>query len=542
MRGSVPKSLLKLEERIARSIAAPSEDKPTRLPTFPNLERTAVLGFTTTGTVTVGTEDYTQVPGQFLAVRDPGYPVWVNRPVVSSGVYSLYSSNTFSARVITGTETIAMRPFATDAYSNDTLSFTGMLNIDYYKHPVVHIGGVSYMLVGCGPDTGIPAFLEIFAAVGTAVNITGASITVDAYTFADGVRTLVLPSVGTRRDAVTPASPIVSFCYNLPSNVFAYRVTSATIAYATAATWTLNRISWGTSCTPPFTGVTYGTTTVLTAPTEAPTSASWLYSILPLCPPPEVEASSVPWQDVRCNAAAVLFTNVSRVLNKEGTAAGARVSTATFPAFTPSLWNGFSAVHPEDRYFGALENGLYTFTLPDAGSEVFRSVHHGLFDIVTIPSGTIPNTALCLTVDPTLWKYANCVALTDIDNTAATTLAYSLFRHTEFRTTSVLFDTGVAPYTLESYHSSQMALSKMGVFHENPVHLAAIANAAATAVRALWPVLRPYAQQAAAVVVPKVANWVAGKMGVKGDMTQKQMTMPSKSAKKKQAKQRKQKK
>ena len=65
-------------------------------------------------------------------------------------------------------------------------------------------------------------------------------------------------------------------------------------------------------------------------------------------------------------------------------------------------------------------------------------------------------------VDLDALAYFHPIVFSDIDAGTDTQLAVTVDRHIEFRATSVIFPLGVSTASLETYHSSQVALVNQG--------------------------------------------------------------------------------
>jgi hypothetical protein len=85
--------------------------------------------------------------------------------------------------------------------------------------------------------------------------------------------------------------------------------------------------------------------------------------MLPVFTPPEFGNSTLPYSRTRANATSALFTNVTAALNKEGTVLAARLKPSIIDMWSFGVAN-INSVHPQFRYFGPMEKGLYTFTSP----------------------------------------------------------------------------------------------------------------------------------------------------------------------------------
>ena len=194
---------------------------------------------------------------------------------------------------------------------------------------------------------------------------------------------------------------------------------------------------------------------------------------------PEYYNSVAPFRSTRLNASALLLTNVTKVLNKEGTVESSRV------IFNPDSGRTFmnadvpivSTSNPETRYFGALEKGAYTFTAPDQESLVFSTPYESVRvnDYLIGAGGSavpiIGKEALAerpvMNLNP---RYMNAIILTDLDMTDDSQLALTLDTHWEFRTISTLYQLDYSRMPIETYHAAMLAVMRAGLFYENNTH------------------------------------------------------------------------
>jgi hypothetical protein len=180
-------------------------------------------------------------------------------------------------------------------------------------------------------------------------------------------------------------------------------------------------------------------------------------------------------------------------------------------------------VYPKDRYFGAMENGLYTFTLPDSGAELYRDCLFPTNSALISPALVGSTNCKVGIFDLDKLGYANIILFTDI-NVGDTTLAVTIDRHIEFRSSSVLFPLGYSNLQLETYHNAQMALVQLGVFFENPLHMGLIAAAVGQAIRSVasyaYPIVREVGKSAIAAAGDKLLSMANRKLGA---MTQAHM-------------------
>jgi hypothetical protein len=155
-------------------------------------------------------------------------------------------------------------------------------------------------------------------------------------------------------------------------------------------------------------------------------------------------------------AAATLFTNVTKAINKEGTILAARLNPETV---NPFYFNAatFNDIHPAEKYFYGLEKGFYTYAPPSTDLTAFQDfVSHDQSGGVS-PLYRLDNNAM-----------VNAFLFSDPDG--ATALAVNLDFHIEFRNSSQLWPIGLSGMTLEALHQAQLALVSAGFFLDNPDH------------------------------------------------------------------------
>jgi len=228
-----------------------------------------------------------------------------------------------------------------------------------------------------------------------------------------------------------------------------------------------------------------------------------LTALFPIGLPPEFNNSTLPYASTRANAVAALFSNVSAVLNKEGTIRATRLPATAFNMFADWSANPmFTSSHPAETYFGPLEKGMYTFTLADGASTPFHDCRLDTLGGTAIPLFPISG-----------FEYVNCVLFSDLDAGTGTNLALTIDSHLEFRTNSALFQLGYSTVALEAYHLAQVALVGRGLFYENPTHMAVIGSLLRAAVAKVAPVAKTLAITAGQAVGSKLLSMARDKVG-----------------------------
>lgn len=185
--------------------------------------------------------------------------------------------------------------------------------------------------------------------------------------------------------------------------------------------------------------------------------ASTITTLVPAASPAEFANSALPWFSTRLTAVASLFTNVTQVLNKGGTALCGRIS--------PSVSNPFqvtqaqvNVLHPAEKAFLALETGAYTFCPPSTDIAQFWDY------TLNTNAGALPSPVYRLDND----AMVNHLFLTSAG--AIETMAITLDWHIEFRTSSALFQVGLSTMQLETLHTAQIGLASIGFFSPNDWH------------------------------------------------------------------------
>lgn len=466
---------------LAQAIAVPHEHRPQRTPSFPNLERTAVVPTVATGTLGVASA----IQRDFTLIRSPTFPLWTAcTPSVDTA--SLFYTATpaglngfCSLNAVGSACTFPPDPFTGYGSTGvDTPWTTAMLR----RYPLSRTKD-GRVFVPC-PTVGYASVRFSFSG-----SFTGQLFT--TFELWDGTGEITHYTVN-----VVAAGVNADFVDNVTLKGGFYRLHSIMVNNFSAGNVYLSTFSLG---------VTSGTN--LFAPTGLGLS---VYA--PLFAPPEFTSSRVPYGSTRANAAAVLLSNVTAVLDKEGTINCARVPRVTankafagVAASTSAFIALISSVYPKDRYFGPMEKGLYSYTLPDSSTDDF-------LDCVSDVIG--PDGAMMPVFQLESFEYVSLITFSDIGGSGST-LAVTQDVHLEFRSSSMLFPVGYSSTSLESYHMAQMALAQQGVFFENPIHLAAIGSLIRAAVTRIAPVVAPYARQAAIAVGNKLLGSAVSTLNTK---------------------------
>lgn len=436
-------------ESLAKQIALPAEYSPQRFPSFPALERTALMGFTQPATMDVPVGQDTKV----MLARQAAYPLWGQLSAtgesysVTWGCPSPQTSQAFGSRdlVVLDQVTAARVGNSTatttlPGVSGTTTAFTWpIVGEDYMSSPNPFV----YLPEGFAAHV-IVNFSTAAPAGGTA------TITIEEWQTpgqCSATAVTATLSTGNLGCAAVIAASSVTPRWLRPIN----------IDFAAGAAW-----AGGSIPTVSVTIVVYAGAGVYTASTTnygtVTVTPAAVRSMLPVVYPAEFVNSQLPWMSTRLTAAAALFTNVTQVLNKGGTVLAGRVNPATFNPWkvSKSVING---LHPAEKAFMPLETGLYTYCPPSTDmSEFWDYSLNTTAGAAATPVYRLDNAAM-----------VNVAFFTP--GSVAEALAINCSWHLEFRTSSALFQVGMSAVTLESLHQAQLALARVGFFFENPNHV-----------------------------------------------------------------------
>lgn len=453
-----PGNPLKNITGLARQIALPGEHVPLRFPSFPALERTAVMGFNQPASWAVSSS--AAATNAMTVFRQACYPVWADQtfPVgASTGYFALVD---YITDAIASSNAQAPAPLRS-AVSSWTLTARAASGTQcaYTGPPATQVS--TYPLFGkdtmCpGPEfTYVPAgctFTLVFTLGQAAVAATAWTVDLEQW-----------QSPG--ETGSTATSVLLSATGTIPiSN------------WGGSATFPANTSGWvrpkwvSTNSTGASPSAGYGVTLVISTGTATYTpsitnsgsvttaaTAVAFTTHLPLVYPSEFINSALPWYATRVTAAAVLGTNVTQILNKGGTILGGRISPAVQNAWTVTS-SYVSGLHPAEKAYLPMETGVYTYCPPST-------------DLVFFGDYTL-NTSIGAAVAP-LFLLSNDSMYNKLflkTGTVDETLACTVSWHIEFRTSSALFQVGLSAMTLEALHQAQLVLAEAGFFFENPEH------------------------------------------------------------------------
>jgi len=513
---------------LARQIALPGEHAPLRFPSFPALERTAVMGFNQPVTLSLPA----LTPVGITVFRQACFPVWADSasvgcygatwksvgdstigiateqyipiPVHPDSIISANRSATASLVGINGSNTVAPSfiPLGKDTEMGDG---------EWMYHAGGSFGVVVHGNVAALNFTLVDVVLDFWISPGEAVQI---PFSMDLLGGNLGVA-LTFSALGIQTGWYRPRSLRVSTLG--AQNLLTLSVTLASF--------------FG-----PLSGLLAYTPSVTTAGVLVASGASTRLAHIPLVTPTEFGNSRLPWFATRVTAAAMLGTNVSQVLNKGGTVLAGRLSPAVVNAFT-AIESNVTNLHPAEKAYLPLETGVYTYCPPSTDLVFFS-------DYSSVAGQFAPSQPLFILSNDSMYNKMFVTA-----SAVAETLACTVTWHIEFRTSSALFQIGLSAMTLESLHQAQLVLSESGYFFENPDHKPLLNRIIATAkkyapdvVGSLNPVAGRMLQSVLSRTLiprdgpknPKTTSAAAsGMVGKKAPKAKKPKVVPKKGKKKK---------
>lgn len=487
---------------LARQISLPGEHAPLRYPSFPALERTAVMGFNAPASLTVPSNTNTAL----TVFRQATYPVWADQPL-QVGYASHYPSIT--GTLMTGVAqclNFSMRPHLYKWNTTDTTATTVYPGTS--GTPVAAAGQPFYPVLGA--DRGMPGAEFTYVPNGATLYIV---VSADTALSGDSNSNVQLEWWQSPGESADPISTSVTIFAGKRGGMVSWgtalqgqwiRPVNINIAIPSSQSTTIQSLMvslYVVSGTASYSssGTDKGTVTL------APTTVTMH---MPLVSPIEFTNSALPWYASRVTAAALLGTNVTQVLNKGGTVLGGRVSPAVQNAWSVS-YSYINGLHPAEKAYLPLETGVYTYCPPSTDLVFF-----GDYTLNTAFAAASP---LFLLSNDALYNKIYLVA------PVACTMACTCTWHIEFRTTSSLFQVGLSGMTLEALHQAQLVLAESGFFFENVEHKQLLNKVVSLA--------KKYVPDAVSVINPsagKMLQSIVSRMSNKGKKEIKPKPGPSK--------------
>lgn len=437
-------------QAVSKAIALPGMHTPQRYPTFPALERTAVLGFSVPTTVNLPASSTTQL----LLFRQAAYPFW-GYTSLAAQVYAKLSwtadgpDNTVNAVLSMSmpvTDTLSEYSTAVVAQTAGRIGVTTPVSTYPLNNaaPVIGRDGSHFIYIPPNTSWSVIVTSRTLTAITSEVTVNlqewvspgeCQEFSLADFAYGANVYGATSPIVvnGLNGRWIRPAHVSVVFA----SNSIPYESVEVAIVWSTR----------GHSYTPNNNG----------RGNIGLNSGSALTTLFPLAEPTEFLNSKLPWFATRTTAASLLGTNVTQLLNKGGTVLAGR--------FSPNVQHPWSvtsaqinALHPAEKAFLPLETGVYTYVPPSTDLQEF-------YDYTSVQSPNAAAAPVHNLANNALYNVVNITA-----TSVAETLACTVDWHIEFRTSSALFNIGTTAMSLEGLHQAQLILNELGFFFENPNH------------------------------------------------------------------------
>lgn len=433
---------LRTLDGLARNLALPGDSRPMRLPSFPALERTAVMGFNTSVAGTVS-NSLVDGPTKVLLMRQAAYPLWMS--VDYSNVCM-----SLTRLVLSGSGNpyaLADDTFAATYNGNSFGSSTGVT----FSQTSSQSLGFGRPITAVDPATGPAEWLYVpnglfFMCFSTVAAATPVNFTYERW-----------QSPGEAVNIGTVSINSIAIGVNVTARTFVtagwYRI--AAVDSGSVETTVLSMASIVAASGAP----TVSGSTITIAATAN------VRRIFPLAIPTEFANSVLPWTNTRVTAVSALFTNTTKALNKEGTVLWGRLAPEQV-----NVWSATSSdvvnLHPAEKKFLPLEDGTYTFVMPSTDLANF----YDYVSRIGLPQVRLDNDSL-----------VNVGFFDDPDG--GTNLAINADWHLEFRTTSALFQIGMSRIPVEVLHQAQITLLEAGFFYPNLDHKSLITRAISAAAK-----------------------------------------------------------
>ena len=495
---------LKSLDEVAQTICLPNERAPVRLPTYPSIDKTALFRYRYQNTQSL--RDVADPSGQnvlgrkrFLVTRDPAAPLLLDTVhTLQQGISG--NPAVYAGSVLARSETVDINSETVVYDTSVSVPFTKMYPWEFYNRlPSGEYNSKQWFVVPKTLDATGKAS-GFLGELGMALFPTSTSVAdptpIKTYRIGQPVMdvppftfvldyTLTIETIDS--NGVTSSMVLdMDYTKNLEQDYTGFYPIDPNTALIRIKALTFTGSVKQKQSNGALTDVTglsvYPTLLLAEKGSAGPPGVTKSFRCLSYPPAsvnPEYYNSVAPFRSTRLNASALLLTNVTKVLNKEGTVESSRVifnpdSGRTFmDADVPTV----STSNPETRYFGALEKGAYTFTAPDQESLVFTTPYEtvrvndaligtgGSAYPIIVPEHTIERPVMNL--DP---RYMNTIILTDLDTTDDSQLALTLDTHWEFRTISTLYQLDYSRMPIETYHAAMLAVMRAGLFYENNTH------------------------------------------------------------------------
>lgn len=498
-----------IAETIADSMCLPHNTVPVRLP-GPGIEvrPTSLAAYSALADYNVG------YASRFIMLNSPAAPVWVTQPQTAYSIIWGFTRVDCASTGAAPGRCIAT-PEPTGFYNTNSQNVLATFRgATYVYFPMADQGGVTsnnpqLVITAQGSDNSRPATSQ--GAFELDLEFTDG---VDVYSWSGQV-----PAVPTIYMGTTNVG--AGWCINMRTNASAARI-DMNMCWMRVLS-----ITPGSQDEAPFAnfvaGVSGAVITLSCVNLVPPVTASFSLSdnsvgksvLTPLTESTTISYSdsAIPYRGSRLNAGALLCSNVSKVLDKEGVIRCVRFDSKKHNPFTLQTLAGFV---PSQLTQLTLEKGAYSYLLAGDSKTYRNHVEETPTYTTLYASWSDLDTPLNTWPTPRLFLddlgFCNLMIMSDADTSTVTQLALQWDMHLEFGADSQLFPSGLSVLTTEDFRSAVTALQSTGVFFENPTHFAALAAMVGRAVSSAWPLLAPAARAAALAGAQSLASTIGARI------------------------------
>lgn len=443
-----------------RSITEPLASRAQRLPTFPSVERTAVMQFTAPTRTTVEASD-TRV----MVCNQAAYPVWTDYKTVYFGGTFITSLSYLSKNNDPDSPYFYNEPAAGTAIpqgaiaptwnpdgSSSTAGQPGLGSTSTYDPYVIS------PIIGMDRSVTPNPFLyvvqpttSLFVAVQFAAATTGLQVSIELEVW-----------IGTGVAKRMRFSSTGSADFNVLFQKTQFNLLGATPIWVRPVSVNIGNAGSAPAISAPVvymfsTAQNYASSSFIGSTTQATTTidiasgTGGFRSFLPNPVPIDFYYTAIPWGDTKVTAVGVEATNVTKVLNREGVVMCGRVNPVT-----KYLWNvgasDLASLHPSEKVQLPMEKTIRTYVLASAELGEFTDYTYPVSTAVYNPVTLVGAASYLPVFNLSSNAFANFMVFQDPDGGSSISLRSAL--HIEFKSNTVLWPISISRVKMEVFHQA----------------------------------------------------------------------------------------
>lgn len=446
-------------QQILSEFHAPSRDG-LRMPTYPDLQRTGLYPQLEEGTLSL-----TRNPTRVALIRDPTFPLWADMPGAFYAFgWSHVGPNLDELSVgPADTEEISLTDFTlSDPFSGTvTATSTRPGMIGTFLSPPASVLANVFPEIDERPWMWVPNgwTINVVGTFGSAPTITGSLVDVIAVlevrnSAEDALQDYELPlgdvdaahpkyGASMASAALSSAARTGVFVRLRSLRLLGGAAGVAVVGYSVRVALVATATNLGQVVT---TGISELLPTIGVAPGGAPLAGFMPVVNLSQNRNQLTNAASIIAAAVKVVSTAIVFTNVTKVMNQEGTIQCCRFyqDSQYSLAVPPAAFSGFM---PDDRAFLRMAAGVRTAVRPSSEFEMFQDYR------VTYPTGF--DARGFFAASRLLKKmHIHYMLFADPDLATTSSIAFSLRQNLEFITNDVLLRPGISPFSISALHDA----------------------------------------------------------------------------------------